>query len=266
MTDQQVRRAPDPDRLAALEGERRFLLRSLADLEREHEAGDVDEVDYRELKDGYTVRAAATLRAIDDGRAALPAAPPANWPRRIGAGVVIVALIALVWWALSSASAQRLPGGQLSGFDPRDEQQLLLSEARGIQVTQPGAAADLYQRALDEEPDNVEALTYRGWTLALSMIGEQDSEVITTTLRESVDLLGAAIDIDPSYPDPYCFLGIVQGRFLGARAEALPFIDACLEQNPPADIRGLVEGFRESLVADESDTDESGTDESDTDE
>ena len=256
MTDQRVRRSIDPDRLAALEEERRFLLRSLADLEREHEAGDVDEVDYRELKDGYTVRAAATLRAIDDGRAALPPPPPANWPRRVGAGALIVVLIVVVWWALSASSAQRLPGGQLSGFDPRDQQQLLLAEARSVQATQPAAAADLYRLVLDEEPDNVEALTYRGWTLALSMIGEQDTDTITSTLLESVDLLGSAIDIDPSYPDPYCFLGIVQGRFLGAGDEALPFIDVCLEQNPPADIRSLVEGFRESLIADQSSADQ----------
>ena len=33
------------DRLAALEEERRFLLRSLTDLEREHDAGDVDDLD-----------------------------------------------------------------------------------------------------------------------------------------------------------------------------------------------------------------------------
>jgi hypothetical protein len=33
----------DPDRLAALEEERRFLLDSIRDLEREHEVGDVDE-------------------------------------------------------------------------------------------------------------------------------------------------------------------------------------------------------------------------------
>ena len=68
----------NPDRLAELEEERRFLLRSMTDLEREHAAGDVDEVDYRELKDGYTVRAAATLREIDDGRRALPAKPAAG--------------------------------------------------------------------------------------------------------------------------------------------------------------------------------------------
>lgn len=246
----------NPDRLAALEEERRFLLRSLADLEREHAAGDVDDVDYRELKDGYTVRAAATLRAIDEGRTALPARPPANWPRRAATGAVVVALIAVVWWALSASSAQRLPGQEISGLDPRDREQTLLVEARSILGTRPETASELYALVLEEDPTNVEALTYRGWTLALSMIGEADAERITTTLRESVDLLSAAIDVDPTYPEPYCFLGIVQGRFLGASEAALPFIDRCLAENPPADIRGLVEGFRDSLVPAESAPDE----------
>ena len=253
MTDQQTRRPTDPDRLAELEEQRRFLLRSLADLEREYEAGDVDEVDYRTLRDGYTVRAAATLRAIDDGRAALPEPPSPDWKRRAVTGLVVVALIGVVWWALSTSSAQRLPGEQITGFDPRDQEQILLSQARSVQATQPAVAADLYRQVLDDDPENVEALTYRGWTLALSMIGEQDADTITATLRESADLLSEAIDRDPSYPDPYCFLGIVQGSFLGERDAALPFVDTCLERNPPADIRGLVEGFRASLVADDAD-------------
>lgn len=237
----------DADQLASLEEERRFLLRSLTDLDREHEAGDVDEVDYRELKDGYTVRAAATLRSIDEGKASLPTQPPANWPKRIGVGALVALLIGVVWWALSASSAQRLPGQELSGLDARDQNQVLLAQARTIQVQQPAAAAALYQEVLEVEPDNVEALTYRGWTLTLSMIGETDTDEITSTLRESVELLTTAIDLDPSYPDPHCFLGIVQGRFLGEADAALPYLDTCLEQNPPADIRGLVEGFRESM-------------------
>ena len=44
----------DLDELARLEEERKFLLRSLDDLEREHDAGDMDEADYQTLKDDYT--------------------------------------------------------------------------------------------------------------------------------------------------------------------------------------------------------------------
>src|SRR5438309_10693168 len=56
-----------------LQEERAFLLRSLRDLEHEHDAGDIDETDYETLKDDYTARAADVLRAIDDGRSSLPA-------------------------------------------------------------------------------------------------------------------------------------------------------------------------------------------------
>ena len=52
------------ERIAELEEERRFLLRSLEDLEREHDVGDVDDADYSTLLDGYTVRTAAVLREI----------------------------------------------------------------------------------------------------------------------------------------------------------------------------------------------------------
>jgi hypothetical protein len=58
-------RSLDPDTLAVLDEQRDFLLRSLADLEREHEAGDVDDHDYVTLKDDYTARAARTIRAIE---------------------------------------------------------------------------------------------------------------------------------------------------------------------------------------------------------
>ena len=70
-------RTVDLDDLAALEGERAFLLGSLRDLEAEHAAGDVDEHDYVTLRDGYTKRAADVLRQIDVGTAALaPREPP----------------------------------------------------------------------------------------------------------------------------------------------------------------------------------------------
>jgi hypothetical protein len=231
----------DPDRLAELEEERRFLLRSLTDLEREHDAGDIDDVDYRELREGYTVRAAATLRAIEDGRAALPARPPVDWRRRLIVGVVVIAMIAIVWWALSTWSAQRLPGQTATGLDPRDETTVLMAQARAVMFQQPDVAADLYGQVLDLDPSNVEALTYRGWTLALSTRSMTDTSEITEVLKDSVESLGQAIEIDPDYPDPQCFVGIIQVRFLESPTSAVPFLERCLDGNPPADIRVLVE-------------------------
>lgn len=49
----------------SLEEDRDYLLRSLDDLEREREAGDLDEADYLVLKDDYTARAAEVLRSLD---------------------------------------------------------------------------------------------------------------------------------------------------------------------------------------------------------
>ncbi|MFZ8997521.1 MAG: hypothetical protein ACO225_00810 [Ilumatobacteraceae bacterium] len=234
----------DPDRLAALEEERRFLLRSLADLDREYAAGDVDDDDYRELRDGYTVRAAAALRAIESGRAALAPRPETDWRRRIVVGAVVLASIAVVWWALSASSAQRLPGQQITGLDPRDATQVLLSEARSVQVSNPLAAVALYDQVLEAEPDNVEALAYRGWTLALSTVAIDDQDTARDVLDDAVRSLVSAIEEDRGYPDPYCFLGIIEYRFLGAAETALPFVEGCLSAGPPADVRGLVEGLR----------------------
>lgn len=236
-------RVVDPDRLAELEEERRFLLRSLTDLEREHDAGDVDDDDYRALRDGYTVRAAATLREIEDGKSSLPSKPPADWRRRIVVGASTVALIGIVWWALSAWSAQRLPGQTPTGLDPRDDRTVLLAQARASQLSDPAGAAELYSLVLEGDPDDVEALTYRGWTLAISSRSMSDAEEITATLTESADLIGRAIDVDPTYPDPHCFLGVIQANFLDAPDAAQPFLDECLGSNPPADVRALVEGL-----------------------
>lgn len=242
-------RPTDPDQLAALEEQRRFLLRSLADLEREHQAGDVDDVDYQALKDGYTVRAAATLRALEQGRSALAPRQPADWRRRLLVAGVVIVSIAVVWWALSASSAQRLPGQQISGLDPRSEVQLLMSQARVIQVSDPASAAALYAAVLEQQPDNAEALAYRGWTLALSVMGEPDPEVASPVLDEASQSLLLAIEADPTYPDPFCFLGIVRYRFYAEPDLALTLLDGCLAGGPPADVRGLVEGLRASVLA-----------------
>jgi hypothetical protein len=51
--------------LSVLEADRDFLIRSLKDLDAEHDAGDLDPADHSRLKDDYTARAASVLRAIE---------------------------------------------------------------------------------------------------------------------------------------------------------------------------------------------------------
>ncbi len=238
----------NPDRLAELEAEQRFLLRSLADLEREHEAGDVDEIDYRELRDGYTVRAAATMRAIAEGRSALPVRPSANWRRRVVAGTAVLGAIGVVWWALAASSAERLPGQEITGLDPRSERRILIVQARGLQFERPADAAELYAKVLELDPLDVEALTYRGWTLALASRTAPDQASAVSMVGESVQSLLLAIETDPTYPDPFCFLGIVQFRFVGDAKAAQPLIAGCLASNPPADVRGLVESINADIT------------------
>jgi tetratricopeptide (TPR) repeat protein len=242
----------NPDRLAELEEERRFLLRSLTDLEREHAAGDVDEVDYRELRDGYTVRAAATLREIEHGRRAVPGAPPVDWRRRLLTGAGVLVAIVAVSWALIASSAERKPGQEQTGLDPRNERQVLMAQARLLQLERPGEAAAIYGQVLELDADDVEAMAYRGWTLALDAVQTSDSstsEQIQSQFGDAIDLLNRATEADPAYPDPKCFLGIVYLRMLEQPQLAEPWVDECLAADPPADIRGLVEAMAADIDA-----------------
>ncbi|MGB0800919.1 MAG: hypothetical protein ACPGSH_04060, partial [Ilumatobacteraceae bacterium] len=66
--------------------------------------------------------------------------------------------------------------------------------------------------------------------------------------RTAVDDLVAAIEADPTYPDPFCFLGIIQYRFVGDASTARPLIDGCLAADPPGEVRGLVEGLAAELA------------------
>jgi hypothetical protein len=46
-----------------------------------------------------------------------------------------------------------------------------------------------------------------------------------------------------------CFLGIVVFRDGGDAASAKEFLDRCIERNPPAEVRGLVESLRTEVEA-----------------
>jgi hypothetical protein len=245
-----------PDRLAELEEERQFLLQSIADLDREHDAGDVDTGDYQTLREGYTVRAASVLRALDEGRSARLSTLPGRWRRTLVGVAAVVAVAVGLGWFVARSSGQRLAGQELSGRDPRDEIQLLLAQARAISVDDPAQAADLYGEVIERDPDHVEAITYHGWTTALTAATTTDSQAAGELLLAAVTDLTRATELDPEYPDPFCFLGIIEFRFLGEAEVARPNIERCLAGGPPADVRGLIEPLLAQIEADVEETEQ----------
>lgn len=254
----------DADRLAELDAERSFLLRSLADLEREHEAGDVDDVDYRTLRDGYVARAAATLREIERG-VQPPPAPPKRWGRTVGwvAVVVVIAvatgLVLARSWGTRGASDASQSGGMGNDGSPSS----MLSRARSLMSTDPVQAIGVFGEVLDIDPDNVEAITYGAWLSVASALQSGNQEFFDAAAGPALGQFDQAIALDPTYADPHCFKAVVvfyrdggnatdeeakadpdvAARRRAAAAAAEPFNDECLALDPPQVGRGLAEAL-----------------------
>ena len=214
----------DLDELARLEEERAFLLKSLDDLEREREAGDIDEHDYETLKDDYTRRAVTVLRAIEAGKAKFaPPRPGGALTALIVGAVAAVAVVAGL--VMARAAGLRLPGESASGSISQNSNSLLV-EARGLLASGDAVEAiRLYDEVLTLQPDNPEALAYRGWLLYQTAEPE--------LMAEGKELVARAVAADAAYPDAHFFLGFVlreDGDLEGALAEW----DAYLALDPPS--------------------------------
>lgn len=233
------------DQLAELEEERGFLLSSLADLEREHAAGDVSDDDYRTLKDGYTVRAAEVLRALDAGRAPARVVRTRTEKRRTWLTVGVTVLVAAVaGFSVVRYVAPRQGAGPTGDLIDAVAAKLSLARQQQGEGDVTGAIAT-YQDVLRTDPDNAEARTYLGWMIATSYLG-QDVTVTTATTVQKANMTAAealldnAIRLQPAYADPKCFKAIVRFRFFEDAPGAKAAVDACLAANPPAVVAGLV--------------------------
>ncbi len=242
------------DRLAELEEERRYLLRSLTDLEKEHAAGDVDDLDYQTLKDGYTVRAADVLRQIDQGRGELPQRPPRRWSRIVAVTAAVVVGSVAVGFILAGAWGERSAGQEITGLTPGDESRILLTNARDAMSQGDFQLANsLFGRVIEMERDrgrdNAEALAYFGWTLALLTRQNPDQPDAEQRLDAARLALGQATEIEPDYADPQCFLAIIEFQFRDDAEAALPYIEKCEASNPPAEVGSLVSNFADQIRA-----------------
>lgn len=226
----------DDARRSALEDQRDFLLRSLEDLEREHDAGDVDDADYEALRDDYTTRAARVLRALEGE--STPARGSARRGRRSLLTVGAVVLFAVLAGVLVAQAAGRREAGQGPTGDVRTTVTEKLNRAGRLGSEGDYAAAvALYDEVLDDDADNAEALTYRGWMLFLS-----------DDVRGGLTSLLEAATANPEYPDVHAFLAVVLYRN-GLIAEAGRELDRLDALNPPADIRALTDPLRQQIAA-----------------
>jgi tetratricopeptide (TPR) repeat protein len=227
--------------------ERDFLLASLRDLEREHEAGELADDDYAALRDEYTARAAAVLRQLDQaGRPAKPRSRPAPVPtparrrRSLLVTVGVVVLIAgMAGGAVAAFSGQRGAGAPITGSAPDSSQGRL---AQALQLETQGKAADalkIYDDLLKTDPKNVQALAYRGWLLKRA--GFPDLAMAS---------LDQAVQIDPSYPDAHFFRGMVLYQDRKDPAAAVPEFRAFLSNDPPQEMISLVEGQLKQAMTD----------------
>jgi tetratricopeptide (TPR) repeat protein len=214
-----------------------FLLRSLEDLEREHAAGDVDDDDYAALKDDYTARAAAVLRAVEAGRPSAAGRVRRSWRRGVLVGAAVVAFAVVAGLLVADASGRR-DAGEVATGDIRQSATELLNEAgRRTAEGDLDAALELYDEVLADDPDNAEAMTYRGWLLTIS--GAEEAGL--TALLE-------AATTNPRYPDVHAFLAIVFFRN-GLVEQAARELDRLDALDPPPAIRQLTEGLRAQVDA-----------------
>lgn len=221
-----------------LEEERRFLLDSLRDLEREHDKGEIDEDDYQTLREDYTARAAEVLRALDEAPVDRDDEPAPRRPRnqKMVAWIVIGAMVLLTGVGLIG-----LLGG---GSQPRDggpttaAEQLALAHEYDSQG-QAVEALKLYDAVLDDDPGNVEALTYRGWLLKRAGLVDQAQEA-----------LDRAVALDPSYPDAHFFRGMLLYQDRQDPAAAIPEFERFLASNPPPETAAAVQGVLDRAKAD----------------
>ncbi len=229
----------DADRRGALEEQREFLLRSLEDLEREHDAGDVDEHDYLALKDDYTVRAAAVLRALDAPASRGPnrVAGERSWARAVAPGVLVLAFAVLAGVLVAQGAGRRDSGEVVTGGIRQSITEKLNEAGRRGSAGEVEAAIDLYDEVLADDPGNAEASTYKGWLQTLS--GDDEA---------GLESLLAAATAHPEYPDVHAFLAIVFFRN-GLVVQAANELDRLDRLDPPASIRDLTADLRSRVEA-----------------
>jgi cytochrome c-type biogenesis protein CcmH/NrfG len=179
--------------------DREFIERSLADLEVERAAGDLSDDDYADLRARYEARLSRS--GTEQPRRA------ARSGRRAVLVTLVVVLVVGVGGGLAVArwSGSRDPGTTVTGSVPSTSAQQLAKAATLASEGKVLDALKVYDAVLAENPEDVRALTYKGWLLR--NVGVESGEPDLAT--KGVQYLDQATDIDPTFAEAWLFRGIV---------------------------------------------------------
>lgn len=222
----------DVDRVAVIDDEVEFALRSLDDLEAEHAAGQLSDERFDRLHAEYVARAADAMRRRRREVTKRPRAPRRS---RVVVLAVIVALAlaaTAVGTTLQHGAHPRAQGQTITGdtttvgggsasLDAQAERLLASGDVTG--------ALQAYLHAIRADPRDVEALSYAGW---ISFLGGAPDK--------ARPLLDAAVRADPSYPDGHAFRGIVLFRAAHDRAGAAAELREYLRLVPSGEMSSQV--------------------------
>jgi tetratricopeptide (TPR) repeat protein len=238
----------DPDELAALEEQRDFLLASLADLDREHAAGDLDDADHAALRDEYTARAAEVLRAIEQQRSAFAEARrPRSLRRTVGLSAAVVVFALLAGVVAANAMGARKAGESASGgVSVQDTPSQRANECSSRMGTDPDGAFSCLEGVLEDDPENAVALTWSAWILSLSANSFEEPDR-TLAQADAAIRLERAVESDPDYSFARAFRAVVAYRN-GRYAEAQQYLREFEENDPSAQAQQVI--LQQGLEAD----------------
>lgn len=238
------------DRRWRLEDQRDFLVRSLADLRLELDAGDIEPRDYEALvarDEGRLSAVEAELLDLDIEEAAAPvpapdaptdpAAPARSGRRRVWLGVIAtVALTAGTTLLVIHLAAPRLPGQPETGSITQNlaqEVQTQLAEASalvddGTQSSLSEALA-VYRQVLSEDPNQPQALAETGWLEWEAGFSVGDSSLET----DGKGLVQRSLKVERDDYAAHLFLGTIELNQDHDPAAAVTQYSAFLSEHPP---------------------------------
>lgn len=144
--------------------------------------------------------------------------------------MVVIAFIVVAATGVLIGTVERLGGDELTGTSSEDVNTLLRNAQ---QLTASGEGLDAvktYDKVLERDPDNVEALTYRGWLVRLAGLPD-----------EGLRSIDRAIALRPEYPDARFFKGFILMRDRDDPDAAIGEFRAFLANDPPREMISLVE-------------------------